>query len=44
LRIHEEMPIKNTNDFSEHYAIKFADKYIRKGTGIYRGACYPSVF
>jgi hypothetical protein len=40
----EEMPIKKTNDFSEHYAIKFADKYIRKGTGIYRGACYPSVF
>jgi hypothetical protein len=40
----EEMPIKKTNDFSEHYAIKFADKYIRKGTGIYRGSCYPSVF
>jgi len=40
----EEMPIKKTNDFSEHYAIKFQDKYIREGPGIYRGACYPSVF
>jgi hypothetical protein len=40
----EEMPIKHTNDFSEHYAIKYQDKYIRKGKGIYRGSCYPSVF
>jgi hypothetical protein len=40
----EEMPIKRTNDFSESYAIKYADKYIRKGKGIYRGSCYPAGF
>ena len=40
----EEIAVKRTNDFTEHYDINFADKYVRKGPGIYRGSCYPAAF
>jgi hypothetical protein len=40
----EEMVVKRTNDFTEHFAVKYQDKYVRKGRGIYRGACYPAAF
>lgn len=40
----EEITMKRTNDFSEHYDINVKDVYVRRGYGIYRGACYPSAF
>jgi hypothetical protein len=40
----EEIEVKRTNEFSEHYDVNYADQYVRTGPGIYRGACYPSAF
>jgi len=40
----EEIALKRTNDFTEHFDVNYQDKYIRKGSGIYRGACYPAAF
>lgn len=41
----EELAVKQgSNTFSEQYAIKYADKYIRTGDGIYRASCYPAAF
>jgi hypothetical protein len=40
----EEVQMKRTNDFSEHYDINYADEYVRRGNGSYRGACYPAAF
>jgi hypothetical protein len=40
----EEIPVKRSDDFTEHFKISFMDKYIRTGFGIYRGACYPAAF
>ncbi len=40
----EEIQIKRTNDFTEHYDINYADRYVRRGAGAYRGACYPAAF
>jgi hypothetical protein len=40
----EEIQLKRTNQFSEHYDVNYADKYIRTGSGIYRGSCYPAAF
>lgn len=40
----EEIQIKRTNEFTEHYDINYADKYIRRGPGIFRGSCYPAAF
>jgi hypothetical protein len=40
----EEIQVKRTNEFSEHYDINLSDKYVRTGSGSYRGACYPSAF
>ena len=40
----EEIQVKRTNEFSEHYDVNYADKYIRTGSGIYRGSCYPAAF
>jgi hypothetical protein len=40
----EEIQVKRTNAFSEHYDINYADRYIRTGSGIYRGSCYPAAF
>jgi hypothetical protein len=40
----EEIQIKRSNDFTEHYDINYADKYIRRGGGIFRGSCYPAAF
>lgn len=40
----EEIMLKRTNDFTEHFDINYQDKYIRRGPGIYRGACYPAAF
>ena len=40
----EEIQVKRTNQFSEHYDVNYADKYIRTGAGIYRGSCYPAAF
>lgn len=40
----EEITVKRTNDFTEHYDVNYADVYIRQGLGIYRGSCYPAAF
>ncbi|HXY38605.1 MAG TPA: hypothetical protein VEQ10_03000 [Vicinamibacteria bacterium] len=40
----EEVPVKRTNDFTEHYKINLADKYVRRGSNDYRGTCYPAAF
>jgi hypothetical protein len=40
----EEITIKRTNEFTEHFDINFADVYVRLGEGIYRAACYPAAF
>ena len=40
----EEIQLKRTNEFTEHYDVNYSDKYIRTGAGIYRGSCYPAAF
>jgi hypothetical protein len=40
----EEITAKRTNEFTEHYDINYSDRYVRLGSGIYRGACYPAAF
>lgn len=40
----EEITVKRTNEFTEHYDINYQDHYVRLGNGIYRGACYPAAF
>jgi hypothetical protein len=40
----EEITIKKTNEFTEHYDVNYADHYIRTGPGIFRGSCYPAAF
>ncbi len=40
----EEIEVKRTNDFTEHYKIDYSNSYVRTGAGIYRGACYPAAF
>jgi hypothetical protein len=40
----EEIQLKRSNEFTEHYDINFSDQYVRRGQGIFRGACYPAAF
>ncbi len=40
----EEIQVKRTNEFTEHFDVNYQDKYIRNGPGMYRGACYPAAF
>jgi len=40
----EEIEVKRTNDFSEHYDVNYSDKYVRTGPGSFRGSCYPAAF
>jgi hypothetical protein len=40
----EEIQLKSSNEFTEHYDVNFQDKYVRRGPGIYRGSCYPAAF
>jgi hypothetical protein len=40
----EEIVIKRSNEFSEHYDVNLSDKYVRRGPGAYRGSCYPAAF
>jgi hypothetical protein len=40
----EEITLKKTNDFTEHYDINYQDHWVRRGSGIYRGSCYPAAF
>jgi hypothetical protein len=40
----EEIQVKRTNEFSEHYDVNYGDKWIRTGRGIFRGSCYPAAF
>jgi hypothetical protein len=40
----EEIQMKTSNEFSEHFDVNYSDKYVRRGPGIYRGACYPAAF
>jgi hypothetical protein len=39
-----EMQVKNTNDFNEQYAVLYSETWVRRGTGSFRGSCYPSSF
>ncbi len=40
----EEIELKRTDDFTEHFKINLSDVYVRTDPGIYRGACYPAAF
>ena len=40
----DEVVLKRTNDFSEHYKINLSDVYLRMDPGIYRAQCYPAAF
>jgi hypothetical protein len=40
----QEIEMKRTNEFSEHYDINYANVYIRTGSGSFRGSCYPAAF
>ena len=40
----EELVVKKTNDFSEHYDIFAGEGYIRRGPGSYRSSCFPAAF
>ena len=40
----EEIEVKRTNDFTENFDINFQDAYVRNGSGIYKGTCYPAAF
>src|SRR5947199_336511 len=40
----EELQMKRSNDFSEHYDIFAGEGYIRRGPGSYRSSCFPAAF
>jgi hypothetical protein len=40
----EEIQVKKSNELSEHYDVNLSDKYVRRGTGMFRGSCYPAAF
>ena len=40
----EEIQLKRSNETSEHYDVNYADRYVRRGSGIYRTSCYPAAF
>ena len=40
----EEIQLKRSNELSEHYDVNYADRYVRRGAGIYRTSCYPAAF
>ncbi len=40
----EEMVVKRTNEFTDHYDILTGDNFIRRGNGQYRVSCYPAAF
>ena len=40
----EEIQLKRSNETSEHYDVNYADRYVRRGPGIYRTSCYPAAF
>jgi hypothetical protein len=40
----EEIQLKRSNEFSEHYDVNLQDRYVRRGPGTFRGSCYPAAF
>jgi hypothetical protein len=40
----EELAVKNTNVFSDNYALTSSKGYIRRGINSYRSTCYPASF
>ena len=40
----EEIGAKDSNDSSEQFDILLASGHIRRGSGAYRGICYPAIF
>jgi hypothetical protein len=40
----EEIQLKRSNELSEHYDVNYADRYVRRGPGIFRTSCYPAAF
>lgn len=40
----EEVVIKKTNVYTDHYDVLTGDNYIRRGQGEYRVSCYPAAF
>ncbi len=40
----EEIVVKKTSDFSEHYDVFLGDGFVRRGEGAYRSTCYPAAF
>ena len=40
----EEVQVKRSNEFSEHYDLNLSDRYVRRGPGAFRGSCYPAAF
>jgi hypothetical protein len=39
-----EMQVKNSNDYNEQYAVLYSETWVRRGSGSFRGSCYPSCF
>ena len=40
----EEIQLKRSNELSEHYDVNYADRFVRRGLGSFRTACYPAAF
>jgi hypothetical protein len=40
----EELVVKNSNNFSEHFDISTSEGNVRRGEGSYRSTCYPAAF
>jgi len=40
----EELVVKKSNEFTEHYDIFAGEGYIRRGPGAYRSSCFPAAF
>lgn len=40
----EEIVVKNTNEFSDHFDVLTGNSHIRRGAGEYRVSCYPAAF
>jgi hypothetical protein len=40
----EEIQLTRSNELSEHFDINYADRYVRRGPGIFRTSCYPAAF
>jgi len=40
----EELQVKRSDEFTDHYDIAISEGYIRRGAGQYQSSCYPAAF